>query len=133
VTIGVPTALALVGTTLAAIAAFGPFRTKPKAVAQATWPTLIEPTAVACEPLVRIDLAEALGRLQSPWSEAILRQAHANEPDPTVRAVIASLLPVVIPSEGSRAANPFDFAQGRLRRGTATDVHDCGCPSTSSG
>jgi hypothetical protein len=106
VTVGVPTALAVVGTTLAAIAAFGPFRTKPKPAAHATWPTLIEPTAIACDPLVRIDLAEALGRLQSPWSESILRQAHATEPDPTVRAAIASLLsPRVIPSEGSRAAN----------------------------
>ncbi len=126
-TVGVPTALAVVGTTLAAIAAFGPFRTKPKLAVQATWPTLIEPTAIACDPLVRIDLAEALGRLQSPWSESILRQAHATEPDPTVRAAIASLLPrpPVIPSEGSRAAN--------RSRGIATDVHDRGCPSTSSG
>ncbi len=102
-TVGVPAALAVVGTTLAAIAAFGPFRAKPQALAPPpasphlpssgpTWPALVEPTALACDTRVRIDLAEALGRLQSPWSEAILREAHVSEPDPTVRAAIAAAL-----------------------------------------
>jgi len=96
VTVGVPAALAVVGTTLAAIAAFGPFRIRPKAVVPATWPTLVEPTAVACDARVRIDLAEALGRLRSPWSESVLREAYATEPDPTVRAAIATMLEGVI-------------------------------------
>lgn len=112
----VPTALAVVGTSLAAFAAFGPFRPKPSTFAHPapanpagaasntggatlnasgaapTWPTLVEPTAIACDARVRIDLAEALGRLQSPWSESILREAQATEPDPMVRTIIDSAL-----------------------------------------
>ncbi len=116
----VPTALALVGTTLAAIAAFGPFRTKapvakpfvvaspivaappppenPPSTAPA-WPTLIEPTAVACDARVRIELADALGGLQSPWSESVLREAQATETHATVRAAIETALRSLLTSD----------------------------------
>jgi HEAT repeat protein len=101
VTGGLPTALAVAGTALMAVAIFGPFR-KPVEVeaddaagdapAIAQWPALVEATAIACDARARIDLADALGALQSPWAEAILRQAYETESDPDVRSAIASAL-----------------------------------------
>jgi hypothetical protein len=101
----VPTALAVAGTALMAIAIFGPFRrpvhdqvpTAPPAPASAPapavqWPALVEASATACDVPARIDLAEALGALRSPWSESVLRQAHDSEPDPAVRAAIEAAL-----------------------------------------
>ncbi len=103
----VPAALALAGTALMALALFGPFRRStaepveaaapaPPAVvpaaASAAWPALVEPSAAACDPQARIDLADALGALRSPWSESILRHAHDSEADPAVRAAIAAAL-----------------------------------------
>jgi hypothetical protein len=102
--------LAVAGTALMAVAIFGPFR-KPVDVESdagaapvhtaiaangepdvAQWPALVEATAIACDAHARIDLADALGALQSSWAEAILRQAYETEPDPAVRSAIASAL-----------------------------------------
>ena len=98
----VPTALAVAGTALMAVAIFGPFHRSAKDDADeptpatngraSQWTTLVEPTAVACDVAARIDLVEALGTLQSPWAETILRQALETEPDPTVRSAIATAL-----------------------------------------
>jgi hypothetical protein len=98
---GLPTALALAGTALMAMAIFGPFR-KPvmesddvpavESLVATQWPALVEATAIACDARARIDLADALGALQSPWAEAILRQALESEADPDVRSAIATAL-----------------------------------------
>lgn len=102
----VPTALALAGTALMALAIFGPFRrpvhdrapdaVQPVPASQPApavqWPALVEATATACDVPARIDLADALGALRSPWSESVLRQAHDSEPDPAVRAAIETAL-----------------------------------------
>jgi hypothetical protein len=106
---GLPTVLAVAGTALMALAIFGPFRkaVEPEGDAAAPalaaiaadgepgiaqWPVLVEATAIACDAHARIDLADALGALQSSWAAAILRQAYETEPDPTVRSAIASAL-----------------------------------------
>lgn len=100
---GLPTALAVAGTALMAVAIFGPFRkpvdvddpadvTDTKASPAAQWPALVEATAIACDAHARIDLADALGALQSEWAESILRQAYETESDPDVRTAIASAL-----------------------------------------
>jgi hypothetical protein len=102
----VPTALALAGTALMAIAIFGPFRRPvrdpapsapvvvpaPPPATAVQWPALVEASATACDVPARIDLAEALGALRSPWSESVLRQAQGSEPDPAVRAAIEAAL-----------------------------------------
>lgn len=98
---GLPTALAVAGTALMAVAIFGPFR-KPVIESDdepavethiaTQWPLLVEATAIACDARARIDLADALGALQSPWAESILRQAFESEADPDVRSAIASAL-----------------------------------------
>ena len=100
----VPTALALAGAALMAVAIFGPFQragaddaaeqTAPAAAhtESTAWPQLVAASAVACDAAARIDLAEALGALQSAWSEKLLRQALEGEPDPSVRAAIAAAL-----------------------------------------
>lgn len=99
---GLPTALAVAGTALMAVAIFGPFRKPvepdepsvmipdPPAIPQ--WPALVEATAIACDARARIDLADALGALQSPWAAAILQQAYETEGDPDVRSAIAKAL-----------------------------------------
>jgi hypothetical protein len=100
----VPTALAVAGTALMAVAIFGPFHRSSKdevdehalgpATSSATspWPALVEASAVGCDVRARIDLAEALGALQTVWSESILRQALETESDPGVRLAIAAAL-----------------------------------------
>ncbi len=97
----VPTALAVAGTALMAVAIFGPFRRPLPEVATASpaaappappWPALVDASAIACDANARIDLAEALGALGSRWSASVLRQAHASEADPVVRAAIADAL-----------------------------------------
>jgi hypothetical protein len=99
----VPAALAVAGTALMAVAVFGPFR-RPSGAddedgtataargATVFWPGLVEASAVACDVPARIDLADALGALQSVWAETILRKAYETEPDPGVRSAIASAL-----------------------------------------
>ena len=98
----VPAALAVAGTVLMAVAIFGPFRrpvevddaaeaAAPK-TATVLWPALVEASAVACDVPARIDLADALGALQSAWSESILHQAYETEPDPGVRSAIEAAL-----------------------------------------
>jgi len=107
---GVPTALALAGTALMAVAIFGPFRRPaldahdaapdpvareplaPRAPSTAAWPALVEASAAGCDVSARIDLADALGALRSSWSESVLRQAHVSESDPAVRAAIEAAL-----------------------------------------
>jgi hypothetical protein len=87
-----------------ALAIFGPFyRSSKDDVAEpapgtatsngtSPWPALVEASAVTCDAPARIDLAEALGALQSAWSESILRQALETESDPGVRLAIAAAL-----------------------------------------
>jgi hypothetical protein len=92
------------GTAMIAVAIFGPFQrsnsdeqdeatTASSARAPgAQWTALVEPSAIACDVPARIDLAEALGALQSAWAETILRQALETESDPGVRSAIATAL-----------------------------------------
>jgi hypothetical protein len=100
----VPTALAVAGTALMAVAIFGPFhRTagddsdesaaaiKPHSDGK-PWTALVDPSALACDVPARIDLAEALGALQSAWAAAILRQALEIEADAAVRSAISTAL-----------------------------------------
>jgi hypothetical protein len=101
---GIPTALALAGTALMAAAIFGPFRhTAMDAVGERSpvvaahdeavhWPALVQPSAAACDVPARIELADALGALQSPWAATILHQALETERDPAVREAIAAAL-----------------------------------------
>jgi hypothetical protein len=101
----VPAALAVAGTALMAVAFFGPFRRHPidadaeADVAHGTshngtvaWPALVEASASTIDVPARIDLADALGALQSAWSESILRKAYETESDPGVRAAIEAAL-----------------------------------------
>ena len=100
---GVPAALAVAGTALMAVAFFGPFRRSsgdadevpatdlPRPVT-VLWPALVEASAVACDVPARIDLADALGALQSAWAETVLRKAYEIEPDPGVRSALAAAL-----------------------------------------
>jgi hypothetical protein len=99
----VPAALAVAGTALMGVAFFGPFRrhageadetpaTDAPRNGTVLWPALVDASAVACDVPARIDLADALGALQSEWSETILRKAYAIEPDPGVRSAIATAL-----------------------------------------
>lgn len=90
-----------------AVAIFGPFR-KPIEPDAATiamsdpapipqWPALVEATAIACDARARIDLADALGALQSPWAASVLRTAYETEVDPDVRSAITAALSSVEP------------------------------------
>jgi hypothetical protein len=103
----VPAALALFGTALMAVAVFGRFRRPaeplllaparpapalPPEPAAAGWPLLLGAQPGACDAAARIDLAEALGAVASPWSEAVLREAYEAESDGAVRAAIAAAL-----------------------------------------
>ena len=56
------------------------------------WPALVDASAVTCDVPARIDLADALGALQTTWAETILRKAYEVEPDPAVRDAIATAL-----------------------------------------
>lgn len=101
----IPAALAVAGTALMAVAFFGPFRrhaidTDAEADAakvaarngRVAWPALVEASASTIDVPARIDLADALGALQSPWSESILRTAYETESDPGVRSAIEAAL-----------------------------------------
>jgi|GEM_PF-3574288 len=56
------------------------------------WPESIDGRAAGCDAAARRALVEALAAIRSPWSEAILRRALDDEPDPVVRkAVVAAL------------------------------------------
>ncbi len=98
----VPAALAVAGTALMAVAFFGPFRRSvesdetPEASAQRNgtvlWPALVDASAVTCDVPARIDLADALGALQTTWAESILRAAYETESDSAVRSAIATAL-----------------------------------------
>jgi hypothetical protein len=102
----VPAALAVAGTALMAVAFFGPFRRHPIADADAdtgaangavrngtlAWPALVEASASAIDVPARIDLADALGALQSAWSASILQKAYETESDPGVRSAIEAAL-----------------------------------------
>lgn len=98
----VPAALAVAGTALMAVAIFGPFRRSGAGADEApsrngsgaavAWPALVDASATACDVPARIDMAEALGTLQSAWAESILRKAYETEPDAAVRSAIANAL-----------------------------------------
>lgn len=104
----IPAALALAGTALMALTIFAPARPNARAsppepafgvavsalpaAAAPQWPQLVEPAAPACDVAVRIDLADALGSLESAWSRAVLRAAYAEETDPAVRSALEAAL-----------------------------------------
>jgi hypothetical protein len=101
----VPAALAVAGTALMVVAFFGPFRRHaieadgeagvligPGHNGAVAWPALVEASAAAIDVAARIELADALGALQSAWSESILRKAYETEPDPGVRSAIEAAL-----------------------------------------
>jgi hypothetical protein len=48
------------------------------------WPALVDPSAAACEPVVRLALVEALTAVRAPWADAILRRALLDETDARV-------------------------------------------------
>ncbi|MDQ6942090.1 MAG: hypothetical protein M3169_06185 [Candidatus Eremiobacteraeota bacterium] len=56
------------------------------------WPTLIDRRAATCDVAGRLGLVEALVAVRTPWSEAILRRALDDEPDPEVHAAVAAAL-----------------------------------------
>ena len=60
--------------------------------AEAAWPALVDPRASACDAAARLGLVEALASVRTPWSDAILRRACADEPDPEVRAAVVAAL-----------------------------------------
>ncbi len=52
------------------------------------WPALVDPSAAACEAVVRLALVEALAAVRAPWADAILRRALLDETDARVRAAL---------------------------------------------
>jgi hypothetical protein len=95
----VPALLMLTGTALTAIAIFAPREpARPANVSPLLappelppgWPERIDPGAAGCDCATRIELAEALGAVASPWAAAVLRQALDEEPDVAVRVAIAA-------------------------------------------
>ena len=59
-----------------------------------SWPTIVDPSAAVCSADARLALVDALAAVRSPWAEAILRSALAEEPDERVRFAIATVLAV---------------------------------------
>ncbi|MEA2787177.1 MAG: hypothetical protein QOF71_3281 [Candidatus Eremiobacteraeota bacterium] len=108
-TLHTPMLLALLGTALMAVVIFVPTRVatpatisfSPPASACAiartpAWPTLIDRRAAGCDAAARLGLVEALASLRTPWSEAVLRGALDDEPDPAVRAAVVAALGVTL-------------------------------------
>jgi hypothetical protein len=62
------------------------------APAQARWPALLDARSDACDVDARLALVDALARLGTAWSEAILTCAQEDEPDETVREAIRTAL-----------------------------------------
>lgn len=92
----VPSAFALAGSMLMALAIARPFRragarfaTAPEPVG---WPALVGASAGACDAAARTEIVVALATLQTPWSVAVLREAYEREADGAVRAAIAAAL-----------------------------------------
>lgn len=56
------------------------------------WPSLVDPCAADCDAVARLALVDALAIVGAPWAEAILRRAHADEPDPLVREAVRAAL-----------------------------------------
>jgi hypothetical protein len=69
-----------------------PFAADPPRLGVAAWPALVDPRASACDAAARLGLVEALAAVRTPWSEAILRRALADEPDVDVRDAVAAAL-----------------------------------------
>jgi hypothetical protein len=72
-----------------AIDSWEPLANEPAAP---VWPTLIDHRAGNCDVAGRLGLVEALVAVRTPWSEAILRRALDDEPDPAVHAAVAAAL-----------------------------------------
>jgi hypothetical protein len=60
--------------------------------AEVAWPALVDPRASACDTVARLGLVEALATVRTPWSDAVLRRARDDEPDPEVRAAVVAAL-----------------------------------------
>lgn len=96
------TLLALIGAALAAIAIFAPHRLPPPSpavsallhppVREPDWVRALDAGAVAGDADARRALIGALGELASPWSQAVLEEAVAADPDSGVRAAAAAAL-----------------------------------------
>jgi len=56
------------------------------------WPLLIDRRAENCDAAARLGLVDALAAVRTPWSEAILRHALDEEPDPSVRIAVTAAL-----------------------------------------
>jgi hypothetical protein len=69
-----------------------PLSVPPLRASEPTWPELVDPSARACDAAGRLALVEALAIVRAPWAEAILRQAHGEEPDTQVRAALEAAL-----------------------------------------
>ncbi len=65
---------------------------QPAAPTPARWPALVDPSAVGCDAGARLALVDALATVRAPWAAAILQRAHADDPDPEVRAALAAAL-----------------------------------------
>jgi hypothetical protein len=59
-----------------------------------SWPAIVDPSAAECDAGARLALVDALAAVRSPWADAILRSALAEEPDERVRCAIATVLAV---------------------------------------
>ena len=64
----------------------------PTAFRVASWPSLIDPRAAACDTATRLALVDALGTLRGAWSRDVLERARADDPSADVRAAAACAL-----------------------------------------
>ncbi len=53
------------------------------------WPGLVDPRAAGCDAFARLALVDALIAVRTPWADALLRRAAAEERDPQVSAALA--------------------------------------------
>jgi hypothetical protein len=66
------------------------------AAAPPQWPTLVGPSAAACDVDARLDLIDALASIGSPWALDVLHHASDEESDPAVRAAIDAALAATV-------------------------------------
>jgi hypothetical protein len=104
-TLQIPMLLALLGTALMAVVIFAPSRVAapvtisfapphtlaadPCARAEATWPALVDHRAANCDTTARLALVDALVAVRTAWADAILRHALDDDPDRSVRELVA--------------------------------------------
>jgi len=71
---------------------WAPLDPAPHVTRAPVWPAAIDPRAAGCDASARLGLVEALATIRTPWSDAILRSALDDEPDPAVRDAVAVAL-----------------------------------------